>query len=174
VLITHRIASDFQGEDVAIPHNIVKGDCLGVFDGFHGHTSCDSAREEQSITGAIARPGGKDVDRPASIVDAVEEALLFKVRDVFMHRSEAFQPHSPGDLFERRGIAVAQHERSQKIDYLFLPSCDSHARIIAKKKRIARRSFCLSFSAVFAELSEEEMVFTNSGQGFQPADQLDY
>jgi hypothetical protein len=29
-----------------------------------------------------------------------------------------------------------------------LPSCDSHGRIIAKKKRIATVSFCLSFSAV--------------------------
>jgi hypothetical protein len=146
VLVAHGIAADFEGEHVAVADNVVKGNCFWILHGFNGHAGCDSACEQESVTGAIAGSGRQDVDGPASIVDPIEEALLFKVGNVLVHGGQAFQPHSPGDLFERGGIAVAQHERTQKIDYFFLPSCDSHGRIIAKKKRIARRSFCLSFS----------------------------
>ena len=74
-------------------------------------------------------------------MNAVQQALFLEVGDVLVNRGQALQVHSAGNLFKRRGIAVAGHERFQKVDDLFLPSRDSHGRIIAKKKRIARRSF---------------------------------
>jgi hypothetical protein len=63
-----------------------------------------------------------------------------------MHRGQALQIHTSGNFLKRRGIAIAGDERFEEVDNLFLPSSDSHARIIAKKKRIARESFCLLFS----------------------------
>jgi len=79
---------------------------------------------------------------------AVEEALLLEVSDVLVYRGQAFQVHSPGNLLKGRGIAIAGNERFEEVDNLFLPSGDSHGRIIAKKKRIATKVF------VFCSLSE--------------------
>src|ERR1700688_2297160 len=62
-----------------------------------------------------------------------------------MHRGQVFQVHSASNFLKGRRIAVPRYERFQKVDNLFLPSSDSHGRIIAKKKRIAREVFRISF-----------------------------
>jgi hypothetical protein len=67
----------------------------------------------------------------------VKKPFLFKVRYVFVDSCQTFEPHSARNLFKRRGIAIAEHKRLQEVENLFLPSSNSHGRIIANKKRIA-------------------------------------
>jgi hypothetical protein len=76
---------------------------------------------------------------------AVEHALLFKIRDVLVDGGKALKPHAASDFLKGWGVSVAGHKRLKKIQNLFLPAGDGHARIIANKKRIDARKFLPSF-----------------------------
>ena len=77
---------------------------------------------------------------------AVQQPLLFQVGNVLMHGGQALQPHAARNLFKGRGVAVARYKRLQEVENLFLPSGNSHARIIANKKRTVSTLFFVFFS----------------------------
>src|ERR1700679_2929873 len=53
-----------------------------------------------------------------------------------MHRGQRVQAKARGDLLIRRRVAVPGRKAGEKVDNLFLPPRDSHAAILANKKRI--------------------------------------
>src|ERR1035437_2858896 len=91
---------------------------------------------------------------------AVQQSLLFQVVNVLVHGSQAFEPDPARNLLERRGVAVARHKGLEKVENLFLPSSDSHGRIIANKKRTA---------TVLFGAGESEVKTSGSGFLFQTA-----
>jgi hypothetical protein len=123
-------------EHVAIANYIVERDALGGFSRFHRQTGGDSAHQRKTIRRARARSGGQHIDRPAAVVHAIQQSLLFEIGDVLVNCSQALQSHAARDLFKRRRIAVAGNKGFEKVEDFFLPASDSHGRIIANKKRI--------------------------------------
>ena len=43
VLVAHRVAADFEGEDFAVADDVAEGDAFGGFDGLYGLTCSDAA-----------------------------------------------------------------------------------------------------------------------------------
>ena len=68
---------------------------------------------------------------------ALEEAFVLQICDVLMHGGERTESKAAGYFLIGGGVAVFLREAEEKIDDLFLPPCDSHAEIVANKKRIA-------------------------------------
>jgi len=141
VLVAHRIASHLESEDIFGANDIPQRDRFDILRGFHWQSRCDSARKRQSIAGSVSSTWRQDIDGTAAVVHPIQQALLLEICDVLMHGGKAFQPHCPGDLFKGGGISISGHERSEKVDDLFLPSRNGHVRIIAKKKRNASGHF---------------------------------
>jgi hypothetical protein len=102
----------------------------------------------------------------------VKKPLLFKVRYVFVDSCQAFEPHSARNLFKRRGIAIAEHKRLQEVENLFLPSSNSHGRIIANKKRIATILLCaprhLFAAGIYSALGSQMWKVHRLEQEFTP------
>jgi hypothetical protein len=67
----------------------------------------------------------------------LQETFVLKVRDVLVYGGQRAEAETAGDLLIRRGVTVLLGEAGKKIDDLFLPPRDSHAGIVANKKRIA-------------------------------------
>jgi hypothetical protein len=70
-------------------------------------------------------------------VSALQEPFVLQIGDVFMDGGEGTETESTGDLFVRRRVAVLLREAGEEIDDFFLSPRDSHAEIVANKKRIA-------------------------------------
>jgi hypothetical protein len=143
VLVAHGVAADFEGEDVAVADDVVQRNGLGRLGSFYRHAGGDAAGEDDAVAGAGAGAGRQHVNGAAAVVHAVEQALFLEVGDVLVHGGQALQLHAARDLFKRRGVAVAGHERFEEVENLFLPSSDSHGRIIANKKRTMSTIFSL-------------------------------
>ena len=141
VLVAHGVAAYFKGEDIAVAHHIVQRDALRRLEGLDRHAGGDASGQRQPVAGAGSRPGGSTSMERLRLCTRSNMPFLFKVGNVLMHGCQALQPHAARNLLKRRGIAVASHERLQEIENLFLPTCDSHARIIANKKRTAQYLF---------------------------------
>ena len=116
-----------------------------------GEPGGDAAGERQPVAGAGARAGRQKVNGAAAVVNAVQHTLLLKVGDVLVNRGQALEPHAARNLFKRRRVAIAGDKRLEEVENLFLPSGNSHGRIIANKKRIATEVFCFSFSMRYLE-----------------------
>jgi hypothetical protein len=101
-------------------------------------------------------------------VNAIEHSLFFEVRNVFVDGRQALQPHATRNLLKRRGITVAGDKGLEKVDYFFLPSSDSHGRIIANKKRsaIGFFAFLSPFRLPFANLRFWLKLATSSADEF--------
>ena len=63
---------------------------------------------------------------------------MLKIGDVFVDGGERAEAQSTGDLFIGGGVSVLLGEAGQEVDDLFLSPCDSHAGIVANKKRIEK------------------------------------
>lgn len=81
-------------------------------------------------------------------MSALQQALVLQVGDVFVDGGEGTEAETGGDLFVRRGVAVLLSEAGEKVDDLFLPSCDSHGWIVANKKRTREVLFRLTRNEV--------------------------
>ena len=68
---------------------------------------------------------------------ALQQSFVLKIGNVFVNGGEGAEAEAAGDLFVGRGVSVLLGEAGEKVDDLFLPSRDSHAGIVANKKRIA-------------------------------------
>jgi hypothetical protein len=69
-------------------------------------------------------------------VRALEKSFVLKIGDVFVHGSEGTKAKAARNLFVGRGVPVLLGEAGEKVEHLFLPPCNSHAGIVANKKRI--------------------------------------
>ena len=137
MLVAHGVAADFKGEDFAVANDIAQRDAFRGFDGFDGLAGGDAAEERQAIGASFSGADREYVDGTAAIVGALEETLVLKVGDVFMHSGERAEAQAAGDLLVGGGVAVLLGEVGKEVDDFFLPPCDSHAEIVANKKRIA-------------------------------------
>jgi len=70
-------------------------------------------------------------------VRALQEAFVLKVGDVLMHGGEGAEAEARGDFFVRGRVAILRGEGGEEVDHFFLPTRDSHAAILANKKRTA-------------------------------------
>ena len=68
---------------------------------------------------------------------SLQKPFVLEIGDVFMNGGKRAEAQAAGDLFIRRGVPVLLGETGEKVENLFLPPCDSHAGIVANKKRIA-------------------------------------
>lgn len=136
VLVAHGVATDFEGEDLAIADDVAERDAFSGFDRLNG-LACGDASEQGKALSATFGASGEDVDGAAAIMRTLQQAFVLQVGDVFMHGGERAEAEAAGDLLVRRRVAVLLREAGEKVDDLFLPPCDSHAGIVANKKRIA-------------------------------------
>ncbi len=127
VLVAHGVAANLEGEDFAVADDVGERDAFRGFDGFDWLASGDSAHEGQAIGAFFAAAGGKDVDRTAAVVGALEQALVLEIGDVFVHGGERAEAQTAGDLLVGGGVAVLLGEAGEEVDDLFLPSRDCHA-----------------------------------------------
>lgn len=56
---------------------------------------------------------------------------------MLVYGGEGAKAKAAGNLLIRGGVAVLLREAGEKVDDFFLPSCNSHAEIVANKRRIA-------------------------------------
>jgi hypothetical protein len=85
-------------------------------------------------------------------VRALEEALGLEIGDVLMDGGKRTEAEAGGDLLVGGGIAVAGGEGGEKVENLFLPTRDSHALILANKRRIGGKSLRESELPRWAEM----------------------
>lgn len=137
MLVAHGIATDFEGEDFTVADDVVEGDALCSFNGFNGLAGGDASQKGKAIGAFFTGAGGQHVDGPAAIVGALEQPFVLQIGDVFVHGGERAKAETTGDLLIRGGVAVLLREAGEKVEDLFLSPRDSHAEIVANKKRIA-------------------------------------
>ncbi len=137
VLVAHGVAADLKGEDFAVADDVVEGDALGGFDGFDGLAGGDAAKEREAVGAFLAGARGQHVDGAAAVVGALQEAFVLQIGDVLVHGGQRTEAETAGDFLVGGGVAVLLREAGKEVDDLFLPPCDSHAGIVANKKRIA-------------------------------------
>ena len=110
VFVAHGIAPYLECEDIAIADYIVQRDAIGEFGGLDWEACGDLAGQWKTIAGAGSRAWRQDVDRAAAIVDAIQQPFFFQIGNVLVDGCQAFEPHAPGNLLERRGVPVASHK----------------------------------------------------------------
>lgn len=67
----------------------------------------------------------------------LQKSLVLQIGDVFMNGGKRAEAQAAGDLLIGRGVPILLSEAGEKVENLFLPPCDSHAEIVANKRRIA-------------------------------------
>ena len=139
VLVAHGVALDLEGIDLAAADDVAEGDGLGSFDGLDGLAGGDAAEQREAVHDLAGRALGDDVDGAAAIVGALQQALGLEIGDVLMDGGERAEAEARGDLLIGGGVAVAGGEAGEKVENLFLPTRDSHALILANKRRIAAK-----------------------------------
>ena len=77
---------------------------------------------------------------------ALQQAFVLQIRDVLMDGGQRTEAQTTGYFLVRGRVAVFLREAGEKVDDLFLPPSDSHAEIVANKKRIARPLLILSIA----------------------------
>ena len=137
VLVAHGVAADFEGEDLAVADDVAQRDALGGLDGFDRLSGGDAAQQGQAIGAFLACADGQDVDGTAAIVGPLQQAFVLQIGDVLMHRGQRTEAKTTSYLLIGRRVAVLLGKAGKEVDDLFLPPCDSHAKIVANKKRIA-------------------------------------
>lgn len=136
MLVAHGVAPYLQGEDLAVADDVVERDTLCRFNGFHWLACGDAAEQREAVRALLGGAGRQDVDRAAAVVGALEEALILQVGDVLVYCGEGAESETAGDLFVGRRVTVLLGEAGEEVQDLFLPPRDSHAGIVANKKRI--------------------------------------
>ena len=141
VFVAHGVTADLKGEDIAVADHVVERDALLRLHGFNREAGGDAAGKGELDAGASAGTRRQQVDGATAVVHTVEQPFFLEVGDVLVHGGQALEAHAARDLFEGGGVAVAGHKRLQKVDNLFLPTGDSHGRIIANTARYPLSSF---------------------------------
>jgi hypothetical protein len=137
VLVAHGVTADFEGEDFTVADDVVERDALCCFDGFYRPAGGDAAKQGKTVGAFFSGTGGQHVDGTAAIVGALEQALILQIGDVFVHGGERTEAEAASDLLVRRRVAILLRESGEKVENLFLPPRNSHAEIVANKRRIA-------------------------------------
>ncbi len=137
VFVAHGVAADLEGEDFAVADDVIQRDALRGFNGFDGLAGSDATQQRKTIGPFLPRADGEDVDGAAAIMGALQEPFVLQISDVLMHGGERTQTEAIGDLLVGRGVAILLREAGEEVDDFFLSPCDSHAEIVANKKRIA-------------------------------------
>ena len=127
VLVTHGVAAYLKGEDLAVADDVGEGDAFSRFDGFDGLAGGDAAHQRQAIGALFAATNGEDINGTAAVVGALEEAFVLEIGDVFVHGGKRAEAEAAGDLLVGRGVAVLLSEVGEKVNDLFLPTCNCHA-----------------------------------------------
>ena len=135
---------DLEGKDLAVADDVAERDGFGGFDGFDGLAGGDAAEQGKAVHDLAGRALGDDVDGAAAVVSALEEAFGLEIGDVLMDGGEGTEAEAGGDLLVGGRVAVAGGEGGEKVENLFLPTRDSHAVILANKRRIGGKSFEVS------------------------------
>ncbi len=149
MLVAHRVAANLKGKDLAVADDVAKRDALRGFDGLDWPACGDSAKQRKAVGGTLVSTRGKDIDRTAAVVRALQQALVLKIGDVFVDRSERAEAETAGDFLIGRGVSVLLSKAGEKVENLFLPPRDCHAGIVANKKRIASYFLDAPFTAGF-------------------------
>ena len=89
VFVAHGVAAHFESEDITIADYVVKGNALRSLSSFDRQPSSDPPNEREAVARAGTRARRQNVDRTAAVVDAVEQALLFKIGDVLVDGGQA-------------------------------------------------------------------------------------
>jgi len=122
----------------------------------------------QAVGRLFTGTGREDVDGTAAVVGTLEETFILQVGDVLMDRGQGAKAEAAGDLFVRRGVAILLSKVGEKVDDLFLPPRDSHAGIVANKKRIARGFLdCPALSGVCERSSILGRSYAKVGEGIE-------
>lgn len=101
--------------------------------------------KERQFHGAPANPRRHELDRPAPVPCALDEALLLQIRQVLVDSRERGQPESSTDFFQARGVAVLLDEVVQVVENLALALRQwLHGRALYAKEK--RKSICLLLS----------------------------
>ena len=135
MLVAHGVAADLEGEDFAIANDVVERDAFGGLDGFDWLACGDTSEQREAIRAFFGGTCGQYVDGSAAVVGALEEALVLQIRYVLMDGGEGAEAESTGDLFVGGGVSVLLGKAGEEVDDLFLPPRNSHAGIVANKKR---------------------------------------
>src|SRR5687768_2183258 len=105
---------------LAASHEILGDrDALVGRDSLDRHTGRDTS-EQRKLDRARIHLGGKDLDRAALVVRALDVSLALEVGEVLMHRGERVIVELPRDLLEARRVAVLLRVAGEKIEYLAL------------------------------------------------------
>jgi hypothetical protein len=137
VFVAHGVAANLEGEDLAVADDVAEGDAFSGFNGLDGLAGGDAAEQRETISATAAAAGGENVNGAAAIVRSLEQAFVLQIGDVLVHGGERTKSKAAGNLLIRRGVPVLMCEAGEKVEDLFLPPRDSHAGIVANKKRIA-------------------------------------
>src|SRR6185369_10605425 len=103
-------------------------------DGLDGPTRRDVS-EERQLDGAPADARGHELDRPAAIPRALDEAFFLQIREVLVDRGQRRQTEAPADFLQAGRVAVLLNEIVQVVeDFPLTLGQWQHARILRKRK----------------------------------------
>jgi len=148
VLVAHGVTANFEGKDLAVADDVTEGDAFSGLDCFNRLACGDATEQRETIGASTAAACGKDVDGAAAIVRTLEETFVLQISDVLVHSGKRTEAQAAGNLLIRRGVSVLLREAGEEVENLFLSPRDSHAGIVANKKRIAIAILGSQFSHV--------------------------
>jgi hypothetical protein len=107
VLIAHRFAADFEGEDFAVADDVAERDALGGLNGLDRAASGDAAKQRQAVCRLVCceRGGSTSMER-LRLCARLQQALALQVGDVLVHRGQRTEIKTAGDFFIGGGVSV--------------------------------------------------------------------
>ena len=99
VFVAHGVAADFEREDLAVADDVAERDGFGGFDGLDRLAGGYAAEQWKALEALLRGTRGQDVNRPAAVVGALQQAFVLQVGDVLMHGRQRVEAETGGDLF---------------------------------------------------------------------------
>lgn len=88
VLVAHGVATDFEGEDLAVADDVGERDAFRGLNSLDWLAGGDSTHEGEAIGAFFAAARGKDIDRTTAIVGSLEKTFVLQIRNVLVHGGE--------------------------------------------------------------------------------------
>uniref|UniRef100_E6QMB6 Uncharacterized protein n=1 Tax=mine drainage metagenome TaxID=410659 RepID=E6QMB6_9ZZZZ len=128
VLVAHRVAANFESEDILVPHHVLERDGLGILRGLNRQSGGDASEQGNLLGLAGAHAFWHQINGAAAVGFAIKQALFLEVGDVLVDGGDRLQIKALGNLFKGRGVAAGVDEGFEKVEHFFLSFGDSHGR----------------------------------------------
>ena len=140
LLVDHRVALDAQHVGVALADEILgHGDRLAADDRFDRRAGGD-VPEQRQLDRPAAEARRDQLDRPAPVPRALDEALFLQVGEVLVDGGERRQAEAPADFLQARRVAVLLDEIVEVIeDFPLALGQWQHARHYTQRKSESQR-----------------------------------